>query len=325
MQRTLCATSDWISLLRAVRWMALFDCSNLREFRNFFSKQAGQNDSTNPRSNLSPYGNNHSRYGPNHIQGTSRYVSTQDKSSNMRTASKFNKEHSQHQRQFRSSRNQQQQLEDQIVPQTSRASNCPLEDGNHRIYMCEKFKNMSVKQRKDAIYQLKACFNWLKLGHSSKECPSTQSCRSCSKRHHTHLRVESSQSANSTHCSTAGSAERPSLLQILPVTLSREGKSVNTYAFLDNGSVVSMMLTKTASALGIVLDEKSNTQNLRKGIHGTKSGTFNNVNFSIKWMSSNQTFDIEDVQVSDDIEFPLYNLEWILKVCQEIDHFKHIT
>ena len=111
---------------------------------------------------------NHSRYDPNHIQGTSRYVSTQDKSSAMWTTSNFNKENSHHQRQFKNSRNQLRQLEDQNVPQTSRTSKCLFEDGNHRIYMCEKFKNMSVKQRKDAIYQLKACFNCLKLGHSSK-------------------------------------------------------------------------------------------------------------------------------------------------------------
>ena len=183
----------------------------------------------------------------------------------------------------------------------------------------------SVKQRKDAINQLKACVNCLKLGHSLKECPSTQSCRSCNKCHHTHLNDESIQSANSTHCSTAGSAERPSLLQILPVTLSRDGKSVNTYVFLDNGSVVSMMLTKTASALGIVLDEKTQHTELHKGTHGTKSVTFTNVNLSITGMISNQTFDIEDVQVSADIEFPQYNLEWIRKVCHEFDHLKHIT
>ena len=227
--------------------MAAQTCENLEPFS---SNKLGKNDSRN----LSQYGNNHSRFGPNHIQGTSRYVSTQDKNSAMRTTSKFNKEHSQHQRQFKSSRNQQQQLEDQNVPQTSRASMCLLEDGNHRIYMWKKFKNMYVKQRKDAIYQLKACFNCLKLGHSSKECPSTQSFRSCNKRHHTHLHDDSSHSANSTHCSTARSAERPSLLQMLPVTLSRECNSVNKYDFLDNGSVVSMMLTKTASALGIFLD-----------------------------------------------------------------------
>ena len=70
-----------------------------------------------------------------------------------------------------------------------------------------------------------------------------------------------------------------------------------------------MMLTKTASALGIVLDEKNQHTELHKGIHGTKRVTFTNVNLWIKGMSSDQTFDIEDVQISADIEFPQYNLE----------------
>ena len=72
------------------------------------------------------------------------------------------------------------------------------------------------------------------------------------------------------------------------------------------------------------MTKKPNTQ-LHKGIHGTKSVTFTNVNLSIKGMSSNQTFDREEVQVSADIEFPQYNLEWIQKVCQEFDHLKHNT
>ena len=42
-------------------------------------------------------------------------------------------------------------------------------------------------------------------------------------------------------------------------------------------------------------------------------------------MSCNQTFHIEDVQVSADIEFPQYNLERIRKFCQEFDLLKHIT
>ena len=52
--------------------------------------------------------------------------------------------------------------------------------------------------------------------------------------------------------------------------------------------------------------------------------TFANVNLSVKGMSSNQTFDIEDVQVLADIEFPQYNLECIRKVRQVFDHLKHI-
>ena len=158
------------SLEQFAEWLSL-TAQTFENLKPFSRNKLGENDSPNPRSNLSQYGNNHPRYDQNQIQGTSRYVSTQDKISDMQTTSKFNKERSQHQRQIKSSRNQQQQLEDQNVPRTSRASKFLFEGGNHRVYMCEKFKNMSVKQRRDAIYQLKACFNCLKMGHSSKECP----------------------------------------------------------------------------------------------------------------------------------------------------------
>ena len=149
-----------------------------------------------------------------------------------------------------------------------------------RIYMCKKFRNKSAKQRKDPIYRPKACFNCLNLGHSSKDCQSTQSCRNCNKRHHTHLHGESSLSANSTHCSTTASSERPSRLQISPVTLSGMfNKSTRTlYALLGNGSVLSIKLTKTASALEIVLGEKPTHTELHKGIHGTESVTYTHIN-----------------------------------------------
>ena len=100
-------------------------------------------------------------------------------------------------------------LEEQSVRQTFRGSKCLFEDGDHRVYIFEKFKNFFVKQLKDAIFQLNACFNCLligrlfQIGHSSKECPSTQSYWSCNKHNHTNLHDESSQSADNTlqyHC-----------------------------------------------------------------------------------------------------------------------------
>ena len=127
------------SLEQFAEWLSL-TAQTFENLEPFSRNKLGKNDSPNPRSNLSQYGNIHPRYDQNQIQGTSRYVSTQDKISDMQTTSKINKESSQHQRQFKSSRNQQQQLEDQNVPQTSRASKCLFEDGNHRIYMCENLK-----------------------------------------------------------------------------------------------------------------------------------------------------------------------------------------
>ena len=65
----------------------------------------------------------------------------------------FTKEGSRNQRQFNSSRNQLIG-EDQNLTQTFRCSKCLSEYGDYRTFIREKFKNMSVKQRKDAIYEL---------------------------------------------------------------------------------------------------------------------------------------------------------------------------
>ena len=97
------------SLEQFAEWLSL-TAQTFENLKHFYQNKLSQNDSTNPRSNLLQYVNNHSRYDPNNIQGTSKYVSTLDKSSGVRTTSKFNKEQSQHQRQFNSSRNRQQQL-----------------------------------------------------------------------------------------------------------------------------------------------------------------------------------------------------------------------
>ena len=92
---------------------------------------------------------------------------------------------------------------------------------------------------------------------------------------------------------------------------------LKTYAFLDNGGVVSLMLTITASVLGIVIGENPKHKELQKRNNGTKSVTYTNVNLSINGMNSHQTFDMEDVQVSADIEFSQINLAWSRKVCEK--------
>ena len=42
-------------------------------------------------------------------------------------------------------------------------------------------------------------------------------------------------------------------------------------------------------------------------------------------MNSDQTFDMEDIQIAADIEFPQYSLARIRKVCEQHEHLKYIT
>ena len=72
------------SLEQFAEWLSL-TAQTFENLEPFSRNKLGKNDSTIPRSTLSQYGNNHPRYDQNQIQGTSKYVSTQDKISNMQT------------------------------------------------------------------------------------------------------------------------------------------------------------------------------------------------------------------------------------------------
>ena len=59
--------------------------------------------------------------------------------------------------------------------------------GQHRAYQCPEFRNMNVEGRQQTVRRCKLCLNCLTPGHTVKDCSSNQSCKDCSRRHHTML------------------------------------------------------------------------------------------------------------------------------------------
>ncbi len=49
---------------------------------------------------------------------------------------------------------------------------CPLEDGEHKIWNCQKFKEMDVQKRYEAIKKLKICYSCLDGKHFIIDCKS---------------------------------------------------------------------------------------------------------------------------------------------------------
>ena len=66
---------------------------------------------------------------------------------------------------------------------------CPLKDGSHQIFKCEKFKKMSTEERHINVKALGLCFNCLSQNHLLKDCLSKSTCRinNCNQRHNTLL------------------------------------------------------------------------------------------------------------------------------------------
>ena len=153
-------------------------------------------------------------------------------------------------------------------PDHSRDSaKCPCCSDIHPLWKCHKFNSLPLSDRWHLIKSERLCFNCFG-NHLARRCRSNQTCRICSKWHHTLLHQDQTKVRNSfagndngagTACSSAATVgdnseevalhvssqtnyvERQPLayvrLKVVPVVVSSlDGKrSLKTYAFLDEG------------------------------------------------------------------------------------------
>lgn len=66
---------------------------------------------------------------------------------------------------------------------------CPVRDGSHPIYTCQRLQAMPVKSRIAEIKKHKRCLNCFRTGHFSPNCQS-RPCLKCKELHHTLLHRE---------------------------------------------------------------------------------------------------------------------------------------
>ncbi|XP_055543115.1 uncharacterized protein LOC129728689 [Wyeomyia smithii] len=64
------------------------------------------------------------------------------------------------------------------TPQT-----CEICGGDHRNYQCNALIHLTASQKNEKIRAAGVCFNCLRKGHRSKECPSNKKCHKCQRRH----------------------------------------------------------------------------------------------------------------------------------------------
>ncbi|XP_065084349.1 uncharacterized protein LOC135706631 [Ochlerotatus camptorhynchus] len=87
----------------------------------------------------------------------------------------------------------QAQLPSRVQPQKSHAVStnasqaCEICGGDHRNFQCTALNNLTASQKNEKIRAAGVCFNCLRKGHRSKNCPSIKTCHKCQRRHHTLL------------------------------------------------------------------------------------------------------------------------------------------
>lgn len=123
----------------------------------------------------------------------------------------------------------------------------------HTVEQCTSFKNMSTSERWKVVMSKGICGRCLGY-HKFFKCPEkTKSCLEdgCQRNHHKMLHKLNSTATN-VHVSTNMQHHQMSqkvYFRIIPVTLHNGTKSIPTYAFLDEGSSVTLIDAKFANDL----------------------------------------------------------------------------
>ena len=193
----------------------------------------------------------------------------------------------------------------------------------HKLWNCASFKNKTARERNQFAKDKRLCFNCLKAGHRVSECSYKQNCKECGKRHNSLLHFVSSSGevapqsdASSTYPSevTSGSGQQvlissnfcdksqckdgKKLLKVVPVRVWVEdsNKSVCTWAYMDDGSEVSLCTAVFAKRLGASLCSTSVQMHTSDAV----TLVYEKVNrFHIQDIGESQIFMVNNILVQD--------------------------
>ena len=127
--------------------------------------------------------------------------------------------------------------------------------GRHPLYTCQKFRTLPHEQK---IYILRShnyCYNCLKRGHFSKECPCSQRCKTCQQPHHTWLHIEpGAQKKAKTSLAVSSHTSQLDNNQVLLMTCrvqvtAPDGYVTQARALLDSASSTSFVTERLAQLL----------------------------------------------------------------------------
>ncbi|XP_055632834.1 uncharacterized protein LOC129773261 [Toxorhynchites rutilus septentrionalis] len=106
----------------------------------------------------------------------------------------------------------------------------------HYLYQCPEFRKMTVTQRSELVRRNRLCMNCMRSNsHYARTC-SAQRCRVCSKKHHTLLHLDSTDSGvgsgsqSNTSCCVALQQQNSSAPQAHVASVSQTAKSATTVA-----------------------------------------------------------------------------------------------
>lgn len=172
---------------------------------------------------------------------------------------------------------------------------CEYCKGTHWVARCEKFKQLSLEQRREQVPKLNLCFNCLGGGHRSKECK-RPACKICNKHHHILLhnseqpgaKVEATQKTEEMEKAVVVTHAAHREKEVILLSTARisvkaaNGQYLECTALLDSGSQSSFVTKELCERLGLTLETtKIPVQGINRLLTQIKQRT--TVNIKSKW------------------------------------------
>lgn len=215
-----------------------------------------------------------------------------------------------------------------------RNKTCAACDQAHWVWECSEFRGMPVQSRWDLVKRDKLCISCLAPGHLASKCRRKFKCRvpHCERSHHTLLHSSSVGNAAAPRCSpgaanSQGSSENPGqtteqtfsccsgrksfgsggrvCFKIVPVKVRGPKGDMETYAFLDSGSDVTLCLESLVEKLGI--SHKSADYEIQT-IAGSKQVSGKEVSLTLDSVEGHNRFLLHKVLTTDSIPVDESNL-----------------
>ncbi|XP_055636734.1 uncharacterized protein LOC129775721 [Toxorhynchites rutilus septentrionalis] len=187
-------------------------------------------------------------------------------------------------------------------------------DLNHKVRDCDTFRQLSVENRWKTVQRLQLCRICL-YSHGKRPCKSKRICEvdGCTLRHnpllHSITEASGQPSTSGTCVNNHLHHGQISLFRVVPVTLFGKTRSLNTFAFLDDGSSVTLLEKSVADYLN--LDGESDTLCLTWTSNVTRvEPESKRVNVDISGASLSRKYKIAHARTVQKLNLPRQTLDY---------------
>ena len=161
---------------------------------------------------------------------------------------------------------------------------------NHGLYSCQRFLNLSIKNRKEFIQKKGLCFNCIKSKHMVKDCTSNSMCRYCESKHNSLLHETKQVDKNNNQFNKDDQSPGFSSSSVQKLTLCNnvERSGIHT-AIIPTAVVLVSNISDQFEECRILLDTGSQVNLISESCVQRLRLRRSNANISIKGVGTNKT------------------------------------